>query len=108
MNVRKRGDRWVWQGRIAKTKHWVSGATKREVEEKVARMVHEQRTSATPTCDEFAATWVQRFPRTKEATNLSNAERVSKFAKDFEGVHMGLVTRRQAYDWSVANPSRWK
>jgi integrase len=108
VNVKKRGDKWVWQGRIAKRKYWISGTTKREVEEKVARLVLERRAGTSPTCDEFAATWVQRFPRAKDATNINNAQLVAKFARDFAGVRMDDITRRQAYDWSVRHPSRWK
>lgn len=108
MNVRKRGDKWVWQGRINKRKYWISAATKREVEDKVARLFLERRNNTSPTCDEFAATWIQRFPRAKDSTNINNQQLVAKFATDFEGVPMSDVTRRQAYDWSVRHPSRWK
>lgn len=57
------------------------------------------------TCDHFAQTWVDRFPRPKESTNRHNHERVRKFADDFKGVVLGEVTRAQARTWALANPS---
>lgn len=36
------------------------------------------------TVGSFAARWVEDFPRQEESTNLHNAERVSRFAREFE------------------------
>jgi len=58
--------------------------------------------------DSFAARWSQDYPRRKDSTNLHNAERVSKFARDFAGVLLCDVTRQDARAWALANRGRWK
>src|SRR5215211_4913065 len=56
--------------------------------------------------DEFATTWIDRYPRQRESTNITHRERISKFAKDFAGRHLDQITRIEARAWALANPGR--
>lgn len=107
---RKRGDLWVWQGYIAGKKLWISAPSKDECEEKIAQAVLNRRKAhrTSETCDSFAERWVESYPRAKASTNLHNHERVQKFGKDFKDVFLCDVTRKQAREWSLAHPHRWK
>jgi hypothetical protein len=57
-------------------------------------------------CDEFANTWIDRYPRRRESTNIGYRERISKFANDFACRQLDQVTRMEARAWALANPGR--
>jgi integrase len=108
--IRKRGDRWVTTIYINGTRRWLSAASRPELETKLAQAItdrrHAERTSQP--IDVFAARWTLDYPRRKDSTNIHNAERVSKFARDFAGVLLVDVDRVQARAWALQNRSRWK
>jgi integrase len=56
--------------------------------------------------DDFARTWIDRYPRRRESTNIGHRERVSKFATDFAGRQLDSITRLEARAWALANRSR--
>lgn len=61
------------------------------------------------TCDEWVREWTTNpgYNTGKQSTtNMHNAERVGKFAKDFEGVPLDGIDRPQARKWAVENPNR--
>jgi integrase len=55
---------------------------------------------------EFAKTWIDRYPRRRESTNIGHRERVSKFATDFAGCQLDEITRMEARAWALANRGR--
>lgn len=57
------------------------------------------------TADKFTETWTERYPRS-ESTDKHNAERVSKFGKDFTGRSLRSITPTEARDWALANKAR--
>jgi integrase len=70
------------------------------------RMEDEKRTrgSSRETCDAFAKRWPKDFPGKRGPSTIKhNAERVQKFAKDFEGVPISDVTRHMARQWALKN-----
>jgi integrase len=60
------------------------------------------------TCDVAAERWAIDYARPADSTNLQNAERVSKFGKDFTGRQLSEVDRAEARLWINENPSRLK
>lgn len=60
------------------------------------------------TVDAWVQTWTTEpgYQRPKRATNVHNAERVSKFASDFKGTALTEITREQARAWAAENPNR--
>lgn len=60
------------------------------------------------TCDQWVEHWTTApgFKRPKESTNLTNAERVGKFARDFRGIPMTSVDRAAAREWAAENSGR--
>jgi integrase len=56
--------------------------------------------------DDFARTWIDRYPRRRESTNIGHRERVSKFATDFAARRLDSITRLEARAWALANRSR--
>jgi integrase len=62
------------------------------------------------TCDSFAARWADDFDGhtdrgRSEATRLLNAERVSRFAREFAGRTLRSIERPEARAFAKANPS---
>lgn len=108
---KKRGDSYpvyVYNAALKKKEYVGSRPNVREANalfrlesERVARRPHASRV----TVDEFAANWVDAYPRA-EQTNKHNAERVSKFARDFAGRPMDSITRPEARKWALANRGR--
>lgn len=108
--ISKRGDRWVTTIYIRGHRTWLSAPTRPELEDKLAQAIAERRKAeqTSEPADTFAARWTRDYPRPKESTNIANAERVSKFAKDFAGVLLCDIDRIQARAWALQNRSRWK
>jgi integrase len=109
--IRKRGDKYtvqVYDARSGK-KVWVGTFDKRgdakEAETGALQELKRTRIRGSVTCDGFAETWVERFPRPKESTNRHNAERIRQFAEDFKGVRLSDITRADARDWALKHRS---
>jgi len=105
---RRRGNRWVAFGydrALGYSKHLGTYTTEGEAKNREAE--HRLRTQPTgaETCDRFARRWVQDYPRPRASTNLHNAERVQRFAKDFEGVKLAAVDRPAARAWAMKHRS---
>jgi integrase len=108
--VKKRGKRWTVAVYDPGTrdKRWVGtfdtyreakdaeGDARKQVRRQHGRMA----------ADEFANTWIDRYPRRRESTNIGHRERISKFATDFAGRQLDQVTRLEARAWALANRSR--
>jgi hypothetical protein len=58
------------------------------------------------TCEGFAQRWTRDYPRPSEATNIHNAERVSKFGFDFASRRLDSIARPEARAWAHENRSR--
>lgn len=60
------------------------------------------------TADAWVKEWTTSpgYQRASRQTNEHNAERVSKFGKDFEGVILSAITREQATQWADENVGR--
>jgi integrase len=112
MAIRKRRDRWLVEIYDPETrgKRWVgSYLSRREAKEAFALAVLERdKPPSALTVDEFAATWVERYPRAKESTNRHHAEAIRLVARDFEGRPMEAVTRPEARQYALKHVSRWK
>lgn len=108
--IRKRGNRWVTTVYIRGHRTWVSGETRAELEDNLARALGERARAKNRSepVDNFARRWTRDYPRRKDSTNTHNAERIAKLATDFAGVLLCDVTRPQARAWALANRSRWK
>src|SRR5215207_7802259 len=95
--VKKRGKRWSVSVYDPSTrdKRWVGTFdTHREAKdaEGDARK-HVRRQSGRQAADDFARTWIDRYPRRRESTNIGHRERISKFATDFAGRQLDSITR---------------
>jgi integrase len=110
MAVFKRGAAWAVTVHDPTTgsKRWVGTFAKwqeaKDAEGDVRRQVRRQHGRVA--ADEFANTWVDRYPRQRESTNIGNRERISKFVTDFAGRQLDQITRLEARAWALANPSR--
>lgn len=106
--ARKRGKRWVATGydKAAQyTKHLGTFDTRAEALRVEADWRLRTRKTGAETCDEFAARWVQDYPRPRASTNRHNDERVQRFAKDFAGVKLADVDRPSARTWAIKHRS---
>src|SRR5688500_15274386 len=108
--IRKRGNRFVTTVYVRGERRWVSAPTRPELEAKLSQALAERQRAEqlSEPADSFAARWTRDYPRKKDSTNAGNAERVSKFARDYAGVLLRDVTRQDARAWALANRSRWK
>ena len=111
--IRKRGDRWValLYDPATKGKRWIGTYdSKREASqaEAEAKLERKRRREHTETCDEFAARWVNDYPRERESTNITYREQVKRFAQDFTGIALNDVSRPMARKWAIANPGNYK
>ncbi|GIK77869.1 MAG: hypothetical protein BroJett022_15590 [Actinomycetes bacterium] len=57
------------------------------------------------TCDSFARRWLTDYPRPRAATNRNHSYGVAPFARDFQGVKLSAVTRRDARQWALRHRS---
>lgn len=106
--ARRRGKRWVATGydkAAGFTKHLGTYDTKAEAVRKEADWLLRTKKTGSETCDQFAGRWVRDFPRPRESSNVHNAERVRKFAKDFKGVKLNAVDRPTARTWAMKHRS---
>lgn len=107
----KRGKKWtpVIYDRKTGKKVWLKPCdTKTEARDLEAATLLELKQSKVreeATCDGFARTWVERFPRPKRSTNEHNAERIKRFIEDFQGRPLNKVTRAEARDWALEHRS---
>jgi integrase len=113
MAVFKRGDRWAVtvhepNANTKSKKRWVGTfATFREAKDAEGDARKQvRRQSGRVAADEFARTWIDRYPRRRESTNIGHRERVSKFETDFAGQPLDSITRIEARAWALANRSR--
>jgi integrase len=110
MAVKKRGDNWAVTVYDPKTKgkRWVGTYTHwrdaKDAEGDARKAVRRQH--GRTTADEFASTWIDRYPRRRESTNIGHRERIAKFARDFAGRPLDQIERVEARAWALTNPSR--
>jgi integrase len=110
MAVKRRGDKWAVTvyDPATKTKRWVGTYTHhrdaKDAEADARKPVRRQHGRVA--ADDFAARWIDHYPRRRESTNIEHRERISKFATDFVGMPLDKVTRLEAHAWALANPSR--
>lgn len=86
-----RGKRWVASGyasKLGRKVHLGTFDAKKEALEAEADHRVKSRPMGRETCDDFAKRWTRDYPRPRASTNQHNAERVKRFAKDFEGVKL--------------------
>lgn len=58
-----------------------------------------------PTASEFAIDWHRNYPRPARQTTTTNGYMVRGFAKDFAGRALNSITRAEAKQWALRNPS---
>lgn len=90
------GQRWVGTFPTRREAQEAEGDARRKARRHTGRIA----------ADEFAATWIERYPRRRESTNIGHRERVSKFAADFAGRPLDGIGRVEARAWALANPGR--
>lgn len=78
----------------------------RKVERRVIAALEQAAESGEVTCRRFAERWTADYPRPDESSNRTNAERVSKFGKDFGDRLLSSVTRQEARRWALENKGR--
>lgn len=118
MSVKKRGNTyaiWVYDP-ATRQNTYVKGATfpltregKRQAQERFhqeSEKLRRRSGGARETADSFALRWTSDYPRTSDRTNRHNAERVRKFAEDFEGRYLDDITVPDADRWARANKGR--
>jgi integrase len=106
--ARKRGKRWTASGydkALGYTKHLGTFDKRKEAEEAEADYLLKTRPTGKETCDAFAERWIRDYPRPRASTNSHNAERVKRFAKDFEGAKLTDLDRPAAREWALRHPS---
>lgn len=106
--ARRRGSRWTASGysrALGRKIHLGTFATRREAEQAEARHKLQGRPTGQETCDAFAARWTRDYPRPRESTNVTNAQGVKRFSRDFAGVKLADVDRPAARAWIVKHPS---
>jgi integrase len=104
----RRGKRWIATGydRATKAKrHIGTFDTKKEATNAEAHWKLRTRPTGRETCDAFAERWPTDYPRPRTSTNLHNAERVRRFAKDFKGIRLTDLDRPAARAWALKHPS---
>lgn len=110
MAVTRRGKGWavtVYDPATRKKRHVGTRATRAEAEDlEYAERRKARRLTGRVLCGDFARTWVDRYPRQRESTNIGYRERISKFADDFDARPLDSVTKVEARAWALANPSR--
>lgn len=112
MAVRKRGEKFIAEiyDPAKKDKRWLGTFdTRREAKEAFAQaQLAKDEAPKTPNVDEFAGTWVDRYPRRKESTNEHYRQLSKLVAQDFKGVPMGDITPPQARAYALEHAGRWK
>lgn len=110
MAVFRRGDKWAVtvHDPASGAKRWVGTFTHHRQAKDAEGDARKQarRQHGRIAADEFANTWIDRYPRRRESTNIGHRERVSKFATDFAGRQLDQITRLEARAWALANRSR--
>jgi integrase len=104
----RRGKRWIATGydRATKAKrHIGTFDTKKEATNAEADWQLRTRPTGRETCDAFAERWMRDFPRPSASTRRTHTERTRRFAKDFEGVKLTDVDRREARTWAREHPN---
>jgi integrase len=106
----KRDKRWAAriydprQGKSVWVGTYATRAEAKVAEAEAINALERTRVRGAVTCDGFAETWTERFPRPRESTNTHNAERVKPFARDFKGRRLNSLTRSEARDWALEHP----
>lgn len=107
MAPRRRGKSFTASGYDKATKkkrHLGTYPTRKEAAEAEAKWKLRSHGTGRETCDQFAERWTKDYPRLRESTNLHNAERVKRFAKDFKGIRLSEVDRPAARAWALKHP----
>jgi len=90
------GGRWRWVGTF-RTRRAAKEAEAEAIRNRVSKRTHE-------TVDSFAERWTRDFPRSRETTNLHNAERIKPLVEAFKGIRLSDVDRVMAREWAQRNP----
>ena len=105
---RRRGKRWTASGydkATARKRHLGTFDTRAQALRAEADWRLRTRATGSEACDEFAERWTRDYPRPRASTNKHNAERVRRFAKDFEGIKLADVDRPTARVWAMKHRS---
>src|SRR5271166_3438567 len=104
----RRGKRWTASGydkALGRKKHIGTFDTRAEAQRAEADWRLRTRATGSETCGEFAERWTRDYPRPRASTNRHNAERVKRFAEDFQGVKLAAVDRPTARAWAMKHKS---
>ncbi len=101
---KRRGKRWTASGydKVLKRKiHLGTYDSRAEALDAEADHRVKSRPTGRETCDDFARRWPRDYPRPREATTLTNIERLKPFIKEFAGVRLTDIDRPRARAWAV-------
>lgn len=102
----KRNKRYGVRIYRAGRQQWIGTyATRRETRQAERDALDSPVATHDETCDSFARRWVADYPRPRAATNKQNQYAVAPFAREFEGVKMAVVSRREARQWALRHRS---
>jgi integrase len=111
--IRKRGNRWVATvyNQRARKKVWVgtfeTKGEAREAEGDALKRLKRRGGRPTETVAEFAARWMDDYPRAKESTGRHYREQIRAFVRDYGSWLLVDVDRREARSWALKNKS-WR
>lgn len=103
----KRNGRWVVQlydRGTGKTRQVGTYDTRKEAKAAEAQHVARAVPGGGETVASFAARWLTVFPRSKQSTNVHNAERVRRFAAAHGRRRLDSITVAEARVWALSRP----
>ena len=102
VRVYRSGGRQEWVGTFDRLGNPREEGTARWAEAKALK--EEAQAPHGGTCDEFAARWIDDYPRPSEATNRTYRYATQRFANDFKGVPLHSLDRPRARRWALDKP----
>ena len=103
ISKRKRDGRYlvsVWDRNQSKNRYVGDYSTLREAKSAEVEATT-RRVSKYSTVGEFAAAWTSLYPRPADSTNAHNAERVRKFAHEYDRTQLSRITADTARAWCL-------
>ena len=101
----RRKNGWASKYVVKGEQVWVPGgpwATKREALE--AELEYRKKFRGTTRCDEFAARWIEEWPRESPATRKLYAQAAERFANEFGAKSLDSIDRVEARSWALTVP----
>lgn len=107
MAIVKRGNRWGVVVYEHGKHRWVgTKATRREAVELEAEALLERRTPGGDlTVEDFASTWLERYPRPKRSTEVHYAQSIKGFVERYGKWRLRDLTRAQMRQWAIQQPA---